>query len=71
MIGKRWSIPALVLAIMLCLSGCSSVVLEQEKTALFTSGGMEIVLPKGFTEHTVDGYTVCYDSASAEVFALR
>ena len=71
MIGKRWSIPAVVLAVMLCLSGCSSVVLEQEKTALFTSGGMEIVLPDTFREQSADGYTVCYGSPTVTVFALR
>ena len=71
MIGKRWSVPALVLAIMLRLSGCSSVVLEQEKTALFTSGGMEIVLPDTFREQSADGHTVCYGSPTVTVFALR
>ena len=71
MIGKRWSILALVLAIMLCLSGCSAVSLEQEKTALFTSGGMEIVLPDTFREQSADGHTVCYGSPTVTVFALR
>lgn len=69
--GKRITALLGAVAVLFALMGCSAVSLGQTKTELYASGGMEIVLPKGFTEHTVDGYTVCYDSASAEVFALR
>lgn len=69
--GKRITALLGAVAVLFALMGCSAVSLGQTKTELYASGGMEIVLPKGFTEHTVDGYTVCYGSPTATVFALR
>ena len=37
----------------------------------FSSNGMEITLTKAFKETSFEGYTVCYDSSKAAVFALK
>lgn len=71
MSGKRRAALVLILAMLLSLTGCSAVSVEQDKTELFVSSGMEMVLPAYFEEHDVDGYTVCYASPTATVFALR
>ena len=69
--GIRRTALALAFVMFFCLTGCSAVSLGQEKTALFASSGMEIVLPATFAEQNVEGYTVCYGSPAATVFALR
>ncbi len=37
----------------------------------FESEGLQITLNDSFEEHPVDGYTLCYDSSDAAVFALK
>ena len=68
--GKRMAL-AFILAMLMCLSGCSAVMLNQEKTELFVSDGMEIVLPAHFEKHNAEGYTVCYATPTVTVLALR
>ena len=56
-----------VLVLLLSLTACAS----SPKEKVFTKNGMEITLTTEFTETSVDGYTVCYDSRRAAVFVLK
>lgn len=56
-----------VLVLLLSLSACSSAPKEK----VFSKNGLEITLTTDFTENTMEGYTVCYDSSHAAIFALK
>ena len=56
----------LVVLVLLSLVSCTG-----ESAKKFTSNGMSIVLTDAFTECTLEGYTVCYDSKEAGVFVLK
>ncbi|MBR7142955.1 MAG: hypothetical protein IKD06_05400 [Clostridia bacterium] len=59
---------AVLLAASLLLTSCALFPVEQKD---FTKGDMTITLTNRFIERQQEGYTVCYDSASMGVFALR
>ena len=46
-------------------------VLNNSDPKEFTSHGMSIVLTEAFEQRSYDGYTVCYESNDAVVFALQ
>lgn len=57
-----------ILVLVISLPACSSAA---PKEKVFSKSGLEITLTTDFTETTVSGYTVCYDSSHAAVFALK
>lgn len=58
-----------VLLVVLLLFSLASCMEPSPKE--FTSNGMSITLTNKFVETNVQGYTVCYDSSNAAVFALK
>lgn len=64
---------ALFLAIVtiFSLAGCSSMNPIEAEEAVFSSDGLEITLTEAFKEASFEGYTVCYDSLTVAVFALK
>lgn len=70
---KRIAITVLCLLLTAALlAGCvfSAEPFAAEKQE-FSSNGMSITLTKGFKETSQQGYTVCFDSSRAAVFALK
>ena len=63
---KRIVCVLLIAVLALSLASCMEPSPKE-----FTSNGMSITLTDRFVENTYEGYTVCYDSSDAAVFALK
>ena len=60
----------LLVAALATMVGCNKKVYEANAKE-FTSNGLTITLTDAFVETKQEGYTVCYDSKSVAVIALK
>ena len=71
---KRKFFPVLIIAALVGgVAGffVTSGIMDTVKPETFSSGGMQITLTSEFEETDMAGFTVCYDSRTAAVFALK
>ncbi len=70
--GRAVLITAIIIGVAVGLFvGLGGIGKNNAKPKVFSSNGMSITLTDNFTEETIQGYTVCYGSSDAAVFALR
>ena len=67
---KKFVAVLLVVAALVTMASCSGKVYEADAKE-FTSNGLTITLTDAFVETKQEGYTVCYDSKSVAVIALK
>ena len=59
------------LLLVAVLAGCGSTNPFDAAAKTFSDEGMTITLTSDFSKQSMDGYTVCYASKTAAVFALH
>ena len=67
---KKFVAVLLLVAALVTMASCGGKVYEADAKE-FTSNGLTITLTEAFVETQHEGYTVCYDSKSVAVIALK